>query len=110
MIKIAKYILLPLFIFLNILYVIQEKVDGELKGKTEKSSTDKKRERRKKKIEKRIKRKEKEKRQKLLEKMKPAFGNKKVKENAMKQMEKQSKTRRGDVTVIKVNISCRNFV
>ncbi|KAL3865416.1 hypothetical protein ACJMK2_042807 [Sinanodonta woodiana] len=80
---------------------VQEKAKGELKGATEKTDTDKKRERKKKKTEKRIKNKEKEKRQKLVEKLNPGLGNKYSKENALKKLDKESKSKDGNVTLIK---------
>lgn len=75
---------------------------GELKAKTEKTDTDRKRERRLKKQKKREKQKEKERREKLVEKLNPGLGNKYSKEKAKRELEKQSKMGKG-VTMIEVS-------
>ncbi|KAJ1180893.1 hypothetical protein NDU88_006104 [Pleurodeles waltl] len=65
---------------------------GDLKADAEKTSTDKKRERRKKKLAKRIKLREKEKREMLKEKMKAQEGNKKLsKKDAAEKLKKLTK-------------------
>ncbi|XP_078541045.1 U3 small nucleolar ribonucleoprotein MPP10 [Lissotriton helveticus] len=70
---------------------------GDLKADAEKTSTDKKRERRKKKLTKRIKLREKEKHQKLKEKIKPQEGYKKLSKKAaaekLKTLTKDGKTK-----------------
>ncbi|NWR75604.1 MPP10 protein, partial [Centropus unirufus] len=64
---------------------------GDVKADAEKTSTDKKRERRKKKLRKRMKRIEKEKRQKLLEKTKPEEGTKLSKKAAAAKLKRLTK-------------------
>ncbi|XP_019359892.1 PREDICTED: U3 small nucleolar ribonucleoprotein protein MPP10 [Gavialis gangeticus] len=66
---------------------------GDVKTDSEKTSTDKKRERRKKKLRKRMKLKEKEKRQKILEKTKPEQNklNKKAAATKLKKLTKEGK-------------------
>ncbi|NXP50140.1 MPP10 protein, partial [Heliornis fulica] len=71
---------------------------GDVKADAEKTSTDKKRERRKKKLRKRMRLREKEKRQKLLEKMKPEQGTKLSKKAAAAKLKKL--TKEGKVTVL----------
>ena len=71
-------------------------------GKSERTETDKKRARREKKLRQREKQKRKEQKEKLIEKMNPGLGNKYSKENAMKDLEKQSKLGKAGVTVVKV--------
>ena len=85
----------------NLIFLFQDKQKGELKGDTEKTKTDKLRERKKKKAAKRERQNEREKRQKLIEKLNPGLGNKYSKEKAMKQLEKESKMGHG-VTLVKV--------
>lgn len=80
---------------------IQEKSKAEVKGVTEKTHTDKLRERKKKKAKKREQQKEREKRQKLVEKMNPGLGNKYSKEKALKKLEKESKSNTSGLTLIK---------
>ncbi|XP_031811323.1 U3 small nucleolar ribonucleoprotein protein MPP10 isoform X2 [Sarcophilus harrisii] len=72
---------------------------GDLKTDTEKSATDKKRERRKKKYHKRMKLKEKEKRQKLLAKTKPEQATKYNKAEASAQLKKLTKA--GKASILK---------
>ncbi|XP_035409762.1 U3 small nucleolar ribonucleoprotein protein MPP10 [Cygnus atratus] len=72
---------------------------GDVKTDAEKTSTDKKRERRKKKLRKRIKLREKEKRQKLLEKTKPEQGIKLSKKAAAAKLKKL--TKEGKATLLK---------
>ncbi|XP_064620641.1 U3 small nucleolar ribonucleoprotein protein MPP10-like [Lineus longissimus] len=79
---------------------IKDKSKAPEKGVTEKTATDRNRERKNKKAEKRKKRAEKERRQKMVEKLNPGLGNKYSKENAMKDLDKLSKSG-GQVTVIK---------
>ncbi|CAL1546139.1 unnamed protein product [Lymnaea stagnalis] len=79
---------------------IREKQRGDLKAVDEKSSTDKKRDRRHKKQEKRERKKAKEAREKVVEKLKPGLGNKYSKAKALKQLEQISKSDK-NVTVIK---------
>lgn len=79
---------------------IKAKTKGELKGKGERTATDKKRERRQKKAAKRERQREKEKRQKAVEKVNPGLGNKYSKERAMRDLEKQSKVL-GNVELVK---------
>lgn len=67
---------------------IKRKAKGDLVGKTERSATDKKRERRKKVLHQRWKRKEKEKVEKTVEKLKPGLGNRYSKDKAKKLLEK----------------------
>ncbi|XP_062439588.1 U3 small nucleolar ribonucleoprotein protein MPP10 isoform X2 [Rhea pennata] len=64
---------------------------GDIKADAEKTSTDKKRDRRKKKLRKRMKLREKERRQKLLEKMKPEQGTKLSKKAAAAKLKKLAK-------------------
>ncbi|XP_010294904.1 PREDICTED: U3 small nucleolar ribonucleoprotein protein MPP10 [Phaethon lepturus] len=64
---------------------------GDVKTDAEKTTTDKKRERRKKKLRKRMKLKEKEKRQKLLEKMKPEQSTKLSKKAAAAKLKRLTK-------------------
>ncbi|XP_074649601.1 U3 small nucleolar ribonucleoprotein MPP10-like isoform X2 [Tubulanus polymorphus] len=70
---------------------IQEKNRGIEIGKSERTETDKKRDRRKIKTAKRKKIKEKEQREKLVEKIRPGLGNKYSKERALSELEKASK-------------------
>ncbi|XP_030353845.1 U3 small nucleolar ribonucleoprotein protein MPP10 [Strigops habroptila] len=72
---------------------------GDVKTDAEKTSTDKKRERRKKKLRKRMKQREKEKRQKLLEKMKPEQGRKLSKKAAAATLKRL--TKEGKVSLLK---------
>ncbi|XP_060064101.1 U3 small nucleolar ribonucleoprotein protein MPP10-like [Ylistrum balloti] len=81
---------------------VQVKTKGELMAKTEKSATDRKRERRKKKIDKKRKNEEREKKHALLEKAHPEVGNKAGKEKALRGLKKQSKTG-GRLTIVKDN-------
>lgn len=67
---------------------VKTKPKSELIGKTERSTTDKKRERRKKVLQQRLKRKEKEKREKTIEKLNPGMGNKYSKDKTKKLLEK----------------------
>lgn len=70
---------------------IKPKPKGDPIGKTERTTTDKKRERRKKITRQRSKRKEKEKQEKLVDKLQPGLGNKYSKEKAKVLLEKVSK-------------------
>ncbi|KAK7480019.1 hypothetical protein BaRGS_00028752 [Batillaria attramentaria] len=79
---------------------IKARSKGELKGKAERTTTDKKRERRLKKAAKRERQREKEKRQKVVEKLNPGLGNKYSKERAMRDLEKQSKMS-GNIELVK---------
>ncbi|XP_033750394.1 U3 small nucleolar ribonucleoprotein protein MPP10-like [Pecten maximus] len=81
---------------------VQDKTKGELMAKTEKSVTDRKRDRRKKKKDKKIKNVEREKRQAWLEKTRPDLGKKAGKEKALRGLEKQSKAG-GGLTILKEN-------
>ncbi|XP_052283168.1 U3 small nucleolar ribonucleoprotein protein MPP10-like isoform X2 [Dreissena polymorpha] len=80
---------------------IKDKVKGEMKGDSEKTKSDRLRERQKKKKEKRIKRKEKDQRQKLIEKLNPGLGNKYSKDRALRELEKESKAPSSHVTLLK---------
>lgn len=72
----------------------------ELKGDTEKTDTDRKRERRTKKLKQRLKAKEQTKKKKLVNKLKPGLGNKYAKQKALKDLEKESKTSK-NISVVK---------
>lgn len=82
---------------------LKEKMKGELKAQTEKTETDRKRERRVKKYMKRKRQKERARREKLVQKLNPGLGNKYSKEKAMKELEKQSKAGKG-VTMVQVGV------
>jgi len=73
-----------------------------MKGASEKTSSDKLRERQRKKKERRLKRREKDKRQQQVEKLNPGLGNKYSKDKALEKLEKESKMERGGVTLVKV--------
>lgn len=77
---------------------------GELKAQTEKTETDRKRERRVKKYMKRKRQKERARREKLVQKLNPGLGNKYSKEKAIKELEKQSKAGKG-VTMVQVGVT-----
>lgn len=72
----------------------------ELKGDTEKTDTDKKRERRTKKLKQKLKAKEKIKKKKLVNKLNPGLGNKYAKQKALKELEKESKSSK-NISVVK---------
>ena len=74
----------------------------ELKGDTEKTDTDKKRERRSKKLKQRLKAKEQLKKKKLVNKLNPGLGNKYAKKKALKELEKESKSSK-NISVVKEN-------
>ncbi|KAL4228054.1 u3 small nucleolar ribonucleoprotein MPP10 [Mactra antiquata] len=80
---------------------IQDKVNDEVKGSTEKTKTDKMRERKKKKKHQRVKEKQKQQRQKLIEKLNPGLGNKYSKEKALKELENASKSGNSGVKMLK---------
>nr|XP_002738217.2 PREDICTED: U3 small nucleolar ribonucleoprotein protein MPP10-like [Saccoglossus kowalevskii] len=80
---------------------IQEKTKvGEIKGDTEKTCTDKKRERRQKKAAQHIRQEERKQRNKMVDKKNPGIGNKYSKKAALQKLEKQSKAD-GKTTIIK---------
>jgi hypothetical protein len=83
--------------------ILKEKMKGELKAQTEKTETDRKRERRVKKYMKRKRQKERARREKLVQKLNPGLGNKYSKEKAIKELEKQSKAGKG-VTMVQVGV------
>jgi U3 small nucleolar RNA-associated protein MPP10 len=91
------------------MHYFQDKSKAPEKGDTEKTATDRNRARKNKKAEKRKKRKEREQRQKMVEKLNPGLGNKYSKENAMKDLDKISKSG-GPVTVIQVSYGLCHFV
>ncbi|XP_072051393.1 U3 small nucleolar ribonucleoprotein protein MPP10-like isoform X2 [Amphiura filiformis] len=78
---------------------VQEKTQGELKGDTERTETDKKHARRKKKTQQRVRAKEKEKREACRE-TQPGLGNKYSKQAAMAKLEKSSKMASNRTTII----------
>ena len=79
----------------------KEKKKGELKGATERTSTDKLRARREKKVRQREKFKRKAQREAEVAKLNPALGNKYAKEKALRQLTKMSE-HGDDVTIIQV--------
>ena len=79
----------------------KEKKKGELKGVTERTSTDKLRARREKKVRQREKFKRKAQREAEVAKLNPALGNKYAKEKALRQLTKMSE-HGDDVTIIQV--------
>ncbi|XP_072167521.1 U3 small nucleolar ribonucleoprotein protein MPP10-like [Diadema setosum] len=86
---------------------IQGKEKGELKGKAEKTLTDKKRELRRKKQQQRARAQERLKREKAVQKLKPGMGNKYSKKAALARLEKNSKMPSSNTTVIKDTDSAR---
>lgn len=79
-----------------------------MKASSEKTDTDRNRERRLKKLKKKEKKKEKKRRAKLVEKLNPGLGNKYSKEKAKRELEKQSKMGKG-VTMIEASMSNKRF-
>lgn len=73
--------------------IISAKPKGDIIGETERTSTDKKRQRREKKLKQREKEKERLKREKLIEKVRPGLGNKYSKEKMNKLLEDVTKDR-----------------
>lgn len=69
-----------------------ERPKGDLIGKAERTSSDKKRERRQKKIRQRERQREREKRERDVEKLRPGLGNKYSKEQALRDLEKVTKS------------------
>ena len=82
----------------------QDKERHEVKGSTEKTASDRLRERKLKKVKQRVRKKEKERREKLVDQLNPGLGNKYSKEKALQKLEKESRTDAGGLTMIKVNI------
>ncbi|WAR00993.1 MPP10-like protein [Mya arenaria] len=80
---------------------VKDKVQGEMKGASERTKTDRERERQRKKKEKRMKRREREQRERLIEKLNPGLGNKYSRDKALKDLEKDSKTQNSRVTLLK---------
>ncbi|RZC42519.1 U3 small nucleolar ribonucleoprotein MPP10, partial [Asbolus verrucosus] len=74
---------------------VKAKAKGDVAGKNERTTTDKKRERRKKKLKQKIHVKQKQKRENLV-KMKAGFGNKYNRENTKKEIEKVTKEKNVD--------------
>jgi hypothetical protein len=73
-------------------YIVTERPKGDVIGKEERTSSDKKRERRHKKLRQRERQHEREKREQAIEKLRPGLGNKYSKEKAMRDMEKVTKS------------------
>lgn len=71
--------------------VVTERPKGDVIGKEERTSSDKKRERRHKKLRQRERQHEREKREKAIEKLQPGLGNKYSKEKALRDLEKVTK-------------------
>ncbi|XP_021930767.1 U3 small nucleolar ribonucleoprotein protein MPP10 isoform X2 [Zootermopsis nevadensis] len=71
---------------------VRERPKGDLIGKAERTSSDKKRERRQKKIRQRERQREREKRERDVEKLRPGLGNKYSKEQALRDLEKVTKS------------------
>ncbi|KAJ4434429.1 hypothetical protein ANN_22991 [Periplaneta americana] len=70
---------------------IKERPKGDVVGKAERTSTDKKRERRQKKMKQRERQRERDKRERAIEKLKPGLGNKYSKERALRDLERVTK-------------------
>jgi U3 small nucleolar RNA-associated protein MPP10 len=79
--------------------VVTGRPKGDVIGKAERTSSDKKRERRRKKIRQRERQREREKRERAVEKLRPGLGNKYSKERAMQDLEKVTKS--SNVTQVK---------
>ncbi|XP_071793999.1 U3 small nucleolar ribonucleoprotein protein MPP10-like [Asterias amurensis] len=80
---------------------IQEKPKVELKGDSEKTSTDKKQALRKKKKTQRVRARDQEKKQRAVEKLRPGLGNKYSMKGALKKLEQDSKMPSSKTTFIK---------
>jgi hypothetical protein len=72
--------------------VVTERPKGDVIGKEERTSSDKKRERRHKKLRQRERQHEREKRERAIDKLRPGLGNKYSKEKAMRDLEKVTKS------------------
>jgi U3 small nucleolar RNA-associated protein MPP10 len=72
--------------------VVTERPKGDVIGKAERTSSDKKRERRQKKIRQRERQRERDKREQAIEKLRPGLGNKYSKEQALRALEKVTKS------------------
>ncbi|XP_046378079.2 U3 small nucleolar ribonucleoprotein protein MPP10-like [Haliotis rufescens] len=83
---------------------VKEKAKRDLKGETERTTEDKKRDHREKKERKRVRRKEREQREKLVSKLNPGLGNKYSKEKALRDLEKIGKSD-SSVTLMKSDSS-----
>ncbi|XP_071098708.1 U3 small nucleolar ribonucleoprotein protein MPP10-like [Haliotis cracherodii] len=83
---------------------VKEKAKRDLKGETERTTEDKKRDHREKKERKRARRKEREQREKLVSKLNPGLGNKYSKEKALRDLEKIGKSD-SSVTLMKSDSS-----
>lgn len=82
---------------------VKERPKGDVIGKEERTSSDKKRERRHKKVRQRERQHEREKREQAIEKLRPGLGNKYSKEKAMRDMEKVTKSSNITQVVEKAN-------
>lgn len=82
--------------------LFKKKERKEAKGTSEKTKSDKLKERIQKKKNQKLRQKKKDKKCKLFSKLNPGLGNKYSKEKAMKQLEKDSKYDRSKVTLLKV--------
>jgi U3 small nucleolar RNA-associated protein MPP10 len=82
---------------------VKERPKGDVIGKEERTSSDKKRERRHKKLRQREKQHEREKREQAIEKLQPGLGNKYSKEKAMRDLEKVTKSSNITQVVEKAN-------
>lgn len=88
--------------FKNSLILFKKKERKEVKGTSEKTKSDKLKERIQKKKNQKLKQKKRDKKRKLFNKLNPGLGNKYSKEKAMKKLEKDSKYDRSKVTLLKV--------
>ncbi|XP_060603484.1 U3 small nucleolar ribonucleoprotein protein MPP10-like [Ruditapes philippinarum] len=80
---------------------IKDKERQEVKGSTEKTASDRLRDRKIKKKKQRTRKKEKERREKLVEQLNPGLGNKYSKEKALQKLEKESRSDAHGITMIK---------
>jgi U3 small nucleolar RNA-associated protein MPP10 len=85
-------------------FCLQDKERQEVKGSTEKTASDRLRDRKIKKKKQRTRKKEKERREKLVEQLNPGLGNKYSKEKALQKLEKESRSDAHGITMIKVHI------
>ena len=84
---------------------LQEPEKAELKGDGEKSKTDRNRERRKKKKNQKLREKQRLKKLEMKEKLNPDLANKRSKAEALRDLEKKSKSNKS-LTVVKVLVCC----